>query len=54
MKGRPRGLPGLDDFSTVGQWVRPGGGLPTGVMTAREVLQLVCNRDGVPFRTALL
>ena len=35
----------------VGQWVQPGGGLPTGVMTAREVLQLVCKRDGVQFQT---
>ena len=54
MKGLPRRLPGLDDFYMVGQWVQPGGGLPTGVMTAREVMQLVCNRDGVPFRTTLL
>jgi len=53
MKGLPRRLPGLDDFYMVGQWVQPGGGLPTGVMTAREVLQLVCKRDGVPFRTTL-
>ena len=51
MKGLPRRLPGLDDFYMVGQWVQPGGGLPTGVMTAREVLQLVCARDGVEFRT---
>ena len=51
MKGLPRRLPGLDDFYMVGQWVQPGGGLPTGVMTAREVLQLICKRDGVPFRT---
>jgi phytoene dehydrogenase-like protein len=51
MKGLPRRLPGLDDFYMVGQWVQPGGGLPTGVMTAREVLQLVCRRDGVEFRT---
>jgi phytoene dehydrogenase-like protein len=51
MKGLPRRLPGLDDFYMVGQWVQPGGGLPTGVMTAREVLQLVCKRDGVAFRT---
>ena len=35
----------------VGQWVQPGGGLPTGVMTAREVLQLICKRDGVAFQT---
>ena len=54
MKGLPRRLPGLDDFYMVGQWVQPGGGLPTGVMTAREVLQLVCKRDGAPFRTTLL
>jgi phytoene dehydrogenase-like protein len=54
MKGLPRRLPGLDDFYMVGQWVQPGGGLPTGVMTAREVVQLVCRRDGVPFRTTLV
>jgi phytoene dehydrogenase-like protein len=51
MKGLPRRLPGLDDFYMIGQWVQPGGGLPTGVMTAREVLQLVCKRDGVAFQT---
>jgi phytoene dehydrogenase-like protein len=51
MKGLPKRLPGLDDFSMVGQWVQPGGGLPTGVMTAREVLQLVCKREGVTFKT---
>ncbi len=51
MKGLPRRLPGLDDFYMVGQWVQPGGGLPTGVMTAREIMQLVCARDGVRFRT---
>jgi phytoene dehydrogenase-like protein len=54
MKGLPRRLPGLDDFYMVGQWVQPGGGLPTGVMTAREVMQLVCKRDGTPFHTTLL
>jgi phytoene dehydrogenase-like protein len=51
MKGLPRRLPGLDDFYMVGQWVQPGGGLPTGVMTARDVLQLVCEHDGVKFQT---
>lgn len=54
MKGLPRRLPRLDDFYMVGQWVQPGGGLPTGVMTAREVLQLVCKRDGASFRTTLV
>jgi phytoene dehydrogenase-like protein len=50
-KGLPRRLPGLDDFYMVGQWVQPGGGLPSGVMTAREVQQLICSRDGRPFHT---
>jgi phytoene dehydrogenase-like protein len=53
-KGLPRRLPGLDDFYMVGQWVQPGGGLPTGVMTAREVQQLICRRDGVTFRTSMI
>ena len=54
MKGLPKRLPGLDDFYMVGQWVQPGGGLPTGVMTARDVLQLVCDRDGAEFTTATI
>ena len=53
-KGLPRRLPGLDDFYMVGQWVQPGGGLPSGVMTAREVQQLICKRDGVTFRTTMM
>jgi phytoene dehydrogenase-like protein len=53
-KGLPRRLPGLDDFYMVGQWVQPGGGLPTGVMTAREVMHLVCKRDGIPLQTTPL
>jgi hypothetical protein len=36
-----------------GQWVAPGGGLPSGVMTARQVQQLICHADGVPFRTTV-
>lgn len=52
LRGLPRRLPGLDDFYMIGQWVQPGGGLPTGVMTAREVMQLVCARDRVQFTTS--
>ena len=44
-------LPGLDHFYQVGHWVQPGGGLPSGVLTGREVAQLICARDGQPFRT---
>lgn len=45
-------LPGLADFYMVGQWVQPGGGLPGGLMTGREVAQLMCARDGHPFQTS--
>ncbi len=42
-------LPGLRQFLMVGQWVMPGGGLPSGLMTARSAIQAVCKQDRVPF-----
>ena len=44
-----RTLPGLRQFLMVGQWVMPGGGLPTGLMTARAAIQAVCKQDRAPF-----
>ena len=44
-------LPGLDRFYMAGQWVAPGGGLPSGAMTGRHVIQLLCKRDKKPFTT---
>ena len=52
LKDVPRTLPGLDRFWMAGQWVAPGGGLPSGVMTARQVQQLICRADGLPFVTS--
>lgn len=46
----PQALPGLERFMMAGQWVQPGGGLPTGLMTARAAVQAICHRDHVPFR----
>lgn len=46
-------LPGLDSFYMAVQWVQPGGGLPSGVMTGRQVTQLLCHRDGKRFETTL-
>ena len=34
-----------------GQWVSPGGGLPAGLMTGRQVVQLMCHKDKRRFRT---
>jgi phytoene dehydrogenase-like protein len=42
-------LPGLRQFLMVGQWVMPGGGLPSGLMTARSAIQTVYKQDRVPF-----
>ncbi|KPL77290.1 hypothetical protein ADN00_09150 [Ornatilinea apprima] len=44
-------LPGLSNFYLCGQWVEPGGGLPTGVMSARRLLKAVCKEDGRKFIT---
>ncbi len=46
---RRQTLPGLGRLLRVGQWVSPGGGLPTGLMTARAAIQSICRQDGVPF-----
>jgi phytoene dehydrogenase-like protein len=47
-----RTLPGLDNFYMIGQWVQPGGGVPTGAMHGREILQVICHRDRRPFVTS--
>ena len=49
MKPLPSTLSGLDRFVMVGQWVLPGGGLPSGPITARPAVKLICRRDHVPF-----
>ncbi len=48
-KPLPNTLPGLRQFVMVGQWVMPGGGLPSGPMTARPAVKLICEHDHVPF-----
>jgi phytoene dehydrogenase-like protein len=42
-------LPGLRRFLMVGQWIMPGGGLPSGLLTARSGIQAICRRDRLPF-----
>lgn len=46
-------LPGLQNFYMCGQWVEPGGGLPTGVMSGRRLLQTLCKQDGKKFQTTV-
>jgi phytoene dehydrogenase-like protein len=42
-------LAGLDGFYMGGQWVEPGGGVPTAVMSGRQAIQLVCHDERRPF-----
>jgi phytoene dehydrogenase-like protein len=48
-KPLPNTLPGLKRFLMAGQWVMPGGGLPSGPLTARMALKAICKQDHVPF-----
>jgi phytoene dehydrogenase-like protein len=43
-------LPGLKNFYMIGQWVSPGGGLPSGVITGSHVTQIICARDKKKFK----
>jgi phytoene dehydrogenase-like protein len=53
MKPMSQKLPGLANFFLCGQWVEPGGGLPTGVMSARRLFQAICKEDGTRFKADL-
>ncbi len=44
-------LPGLDNFYMAGQWVNPGGGIPTAVMSGNHTIQMICKRDRKKFVT---
>jgi phytoene dehydrogenase-like protein len=46
-------LPGLKNFYMIGQWVEPGGGLPSAAMSGRNVIQIICHRDNKLFVTKI-
>lgn len=45
-------LPGLENFYMAGQWVMPGGGVPPSLYSGRQVIQILCKRDGKKFSTS--
>lgn len=47
-------LPKLKNLMMVGQWVMPGGGLPSGLMTGRRCIQAICKAEHRPFRASPL
>jgi phytoene dehydrogenase-like protein len=48
----PRTLPGLENFYMAGQWVLPGGGVPGSIYTGRNVIQILCKKEGKEFKTS--
>ncbi len=47
----PKTLPGLSNFYMAGQWVEPGGGILSALLSGRGVIQIICSRDGNRFVT---
>ena len=45
MKKMSKTLPGLKNFYMAGQWVEPGGGMPTAALSGRNVIQIICQKD---------
>ena len=44
-------LPGLENFYMAGQWVNPGGGIPTAIMSGSHTVQMICKEDKKKFIT---
>jgi phytoene dehydrogenase-like protein len=44
-----RSLPGLSGFHMVGQWTVRYAGAPMAALSGRQLIQLLCKRDGRPF-----
>jgi len=52
MTALPRTLPGLRNFVMAGQWVVPGGGVPTCLISGRDAIRILCRQDGKAFVAA--
>lgn len=51
MKPMEQTVAGLKNFYMCGQWVEPGGGLPTSVMSAQRLMKRICKEDHLKFKT---
>jgi phytoene dehydrogenase-like protein len=51
-RGMKKTLPGLESFYMAGQWVNPGGGMPTAVISGNHTIQLICRKDKKKFVAA--
>lgn len=53
MMKMPKTLAGLKGLYLAGQWVQPGGGLPASALTARQITEVICQKDGKAFHAEL-
>lgn len=47
-------LPGLQNFSMCGQWVEPGGNVQLSAASGRDLLEVICLKDGKKFVTSVV
>ncbi len=47
-----KALPGLENFYMAGQWVNPGGGIPTAVMSGNHTIQMICRKNKKRFTSS--
>jgi phytoene dehydrogenase-like protein len=47
-----RTLPGLSHFYLAGQWVTPGGSVPASMMTGRNAIEIICQREKQEFTSS--
>jgi len=52
MSSMKKTLPGLENFYMAGQWVNPGGGIPTAVMSGNHTIQMICREDKKKFTSS--
>ena len=52
-KGMEKTLPGLGGFYMCGQWVEPGGGVPTAAGSGKAVIRTICGKDKKKFCASL-
>lgn len=50
MKKMPQQIPGLNNCYMCGQWVEPGGGLPTSVLSGKRLVKILCRSDRKKFK----
>ena len=52
MNELPMKLPGLKNFTMIGQWLFPGGGLPPSAQSGKWAIKMLCEEEKLAFKSA--